>query len=529
MRNTWHFTIPETLLLPSTDRLAVQQGLFTLATPTLQNLLTFFEIFSAYANLPLGLNPKHRQELREQLNELKKNKAGFREIAQLVKYITAIKNRYQESKQEASDQQLPIFVTYEVEDLLFIADKVLRTIGNYIKHSKKELEHCKRPTQSDHPINIFSQFITTTDKRLQIHQQAIAKSMLLRLQESDKQCDISNLSRDDFIAFHHYIEKHGNLEIQSYLKKCSWAPIIKPIQPRWPRWLFRGSDVLYRAFGNMHQQATLALKIKQLNTIDPTDASQLTNMKAMHQMLANEAQRLTKLKKKLFPWIHNKEKKQLNQELARLHPMLKKASRLQQLMQQKRVIMPADTQQLRIISSRPAKTIHPEQLHQELTQTLHQLIHQKTNDPAYLEKFGQIKEDAEKLPFTKEYLAIKRLCTAGPNIPHIINELINAILALAGGECQTIALLNPLLLDIIKADLIAPNKKTLLQQLIDATLFDPKNTVPVAEKQCLLAVKNALNGNFTTPSTSNPYRLTYQPNLTETKQGNDNGTTLRHF
>lgn len=65
MKNTWHFTIPKTLLLPSIDLLAVQQGLFTLSTPTLQNLLIFFETFSAYANLPLGLNLKHRKELRD--------------------------------------------------------------------------------------------------------------------------------------------------------------------------------------------------------------------------------------------------------------------------------------------------------------------------------------------------------------------------------------------------------------------------------------------------------------------------------
>lgn len=137
--------------------------------------------------------------------------------------------------------------------MLFIADKVLKSIGNYIQNSKKKLKHCKRPTQSDHPINVFSQFIATTEKRLQIHQQAIAKRMLLRLQESDKQCDISNLYRNDFIAFHRHIEKHGNPEIQPYLKKCSWTRVIKPIQPHWPRWLFRGSDILYRVFGNPHQ------------------------------------------------------------------------------------------------------------------------------------------------------------------------------------------------------------------------------------------------------------------------------------
>lgn len=347
MKNTWHFTLPKTLLQPTTHRLAAQRGISTLSEKNIHNVLSGFQAFATYADLPLGLNPQKSRALRKELERMKHNRStSLSELSDFVKKIKTIKEHYQHRKSMAKQNELSIFSVYESDDLFTVSSRVLTPISIYINKAKQELRQQKLQKETNRPIAIFNQFIQRTENLIQQHQTEIAHSMLLRLQTADYTNDIEcddiiqtltpsdllgpvrrQLTKQHFIAFHAYIEAHGSTSTKAALNKLSWIQsgtvslkeITHPKRVPWPRWLFRGESALHQAFSDPYHQARLLLKANALKTINTEDSKQLSTVSETHAILLQEIQRLSKINTSLFPWFHTKARHQIKKRIDQLN------------------------------------------------------------------------------------------------------------------------------------------------------------------------------------------------------------------
>ena len=340
MKTSWHFSIPASLLQPTVDRLAVETKISTLSQQNTQAILSLFRLFSTYRDLPLGLNPKQRKKLQDNLQRQKRDpNATIRELACLVKTLRYLKERYDKRKAVAEKLRLPLFSTYDSHDISTVALTLLTPIENYISNARDELKYCRFPHQKKHPLNQFKKFIEETEKKLIMHQTAIAKCMMVRLQTADEHQDIyfddalpesesdrysRNLEPKDFIKFHAYIEQYADEATRHDLYRLSWiqthtvslSSIVRPKKTRrWPTWLFRGNVIRFKAFGDPHHQVFLHLKINRLH-----NEKHYESIRKLEQVYYHEHERLRLLQKRLYRPFHRSSINRLSKQMEKTAP-----------------------------------------------------------------------------------------------------------------------------------------------------------------------------------------------------------------
>lgn len=765
MRNTWHFTLPTNLLLPSANHLAAEQEISTLSKNALEKLNDFFQLFAEYSDLPFGLNPRKHREMRHELAAIRNGQNNLRQLGDFIKRLRKIKEDHENKKSEALSNNLSIHTLYSAEDLTFIANKILLPIENYIQKAQREIKKKPLPEESDHPLRIFHRFIQTINEQIQAEQQKLAHSMQLTLEKIDRSNNLSILTKKEFKLFITYILKYADEHTKYAFKQLNWTQNTKPKKPRWPAWFFRGENILHNAFSDRYQQTDLFLKSRILDQIDTSNITEIDRAQLIQRTFETEEARLIGLRKRLFLFFHKNERIKIKNQIEKIRKIKNKAQNICLQLQEKIIqqSIEEDTKQQRrahiiqktqkynestaesyfysllteenqtiiidgqsfennsitkaemreslknlhniqpllikkihqitigeiaeistliqllgtqetkslwsyqmeqfhfqyfiaiISNSNNSESLYYDFIHmlnqsgqdfpissavnQQLIQILQQLphsswtqyqhfaceaiqshhflsqyypkamackgfadliiqrfqdeqlteiefpelrqplntlirnrlaekeaeataevikaeldhgqvasalsrvhqlektlekkesqtalliiadkltqkpaaslntsahqilkklrilLHDKKNNPNYLTELNELHSLSELLPFTQEYAAIKRLCAAAADIPNFINELPNAIITLANNEIKYLHHINPLLLDIIEADLIQDDMKSSLQSLVNAAIDSSENNLPASEIRRLQALKNALDGNLNT-------------------------------
>jgi len=344
------------------------------------------------------------------------------------------------------------------------------------------------------------------------------------------------LSQNDFLRFHHYIDHYGDQPTKEAFEKLPWVqqkiyyknkstnwtcrpyslktrPSI-PTRLRQPGWLFKGRNARYLAFRDAYHQISLYLQFQQAKMLcdqAPKNINQdnLAKLQRIHHSLATEQARLLAFQKPLNRFFHAKTtnllrlqigacKQQQQQILAFLQKI--DTNKATESTQSKLMNNDFDATLLRLkqLGSNLSNQEQPEALLSTVYQHLRDLLDPNYSDPDYLDKLFRLKIVVLTLVEADWNKPIKRLCTAGIEIRNILNELPEAIIAIANGETDQMPQLGELLVDIIDGNLIPENDKQTLIHLIDILIADininykPLHPTLITAITAITALKNII-------------------------------------
>ncbi len=575
------FHIPTALTSTQADEAAKKYRITTLKNENTGNLQVFFNVFSVFSNLPLGLNPDAKRDLSKKLERIKQNPENpASDIRILVQQIRRNRKQYRWAQywndklnqnefwetlpdhlKNKRQQWLKIqpFSYYASADIGYLAFHTLQAIENYIFQAEIELKSLS--SKNNRTIAAFSKFIREKKQHLQEQQKNMAKAMLARLQLVAKNFNLSDddllfnfldelsragdfitrpnhidsfkkqLSRKDFLRFHPYIGRYGDQKTKEAFEKLPWIQqgiyyknksdnwrcqpfflkirLSIPTRLHKPKWMFKGRNAHYLAFGDAYHQISLHIQFQQAKllctqALEKTSQDDLAKLQRIHPSFKTEQERLLALQKPLNRFFHAKTK-----NLLRLQINTCKQQEQQILAFLEKIDIRNDTKsiQLKLIDNDFSTTLsrlkqlrsnlsnqeQREALLSTLYQHLRDLLDPNCSDPDYLDKLFRLKNIVLTLSGADWNKPIKRLCTAGIEIRNILNELPEAIIAIANGETDQMPQLSELLVDIIDGNLIPENDRQTLIQLIDILIADINANYKNLHPRLVAATKSLKN------------------------------------